>query len=146
MYFKKFLVVIRSKVVISTCYPHSPTNQMLEFEFERWLTVPIYKWKHCDYSWFSWNILKREIWNCVLTMLCSVLYWIVTIKLILAICPCDKLWTDNFFLQRIIFNGKMNFDDPLPFETEGKVTKSRNKRRSSILKSSNARPVLQVLI
>ena len=42
----------------------------------------------------------------------------------------------------------MDPDDPLPFEVGsqagGAVPRTRNKRRSSILKTSNARPVLQV--
>ena len=40
----------------------------------------------------------------------------------------------------------MDADDPLPFETAATVApRTRNKRRSSILKTSNARPVLQVI-
>ena len=38
----------------------------------------------------------------------------------------------------------MNPEDPLPFEVGGGGSRSRKKRRSSILKTSNARPVLQV--
>ena len=39
----------------------------------------------------------------------------------------------------------MDADDPLPFEAGAAVApRARNKRRSSILKTTNARPVLQV--
>ena len=38
----------------------------------------------------------------------------------------------------------MDADDPLPFESGAAAAPRTRKRRSSILKTSNARPVLQV--
>ena len=48
----------------------------------------------------------------------------------------------NFNL--VLFSETMDADDPLPFEGPSEPRKGRNKRRSSILKPSGGRPVLQV--